>query len=385
MVVQHKTLLCASIACVLVLWVLWTVAEFRVLLADVFITTEGIAKPSLEGSVCQNAQQGALLLQTRGDSCDPVFPCGVLYNRVPKCGSSSVLQWMEERMKEVGADKCPPKFVHSTITKYRWLNSKDRGRFVKMWTSLLRSALVPTSTATARRACSTFRPTLFDRHMFWLDFRGALENRATEYDESSSPIYINVIRDPVDRCLSRYRYEVRLGRMPDISMKECIRTGSCAPLLATTAVTTVGGADRGRHKLRHRDGESSRDLVVEECSNYMTRWFCGMSDRCQEATRESLDIAKRRIREEYLYVGIFEDLKRSLALIQRLLPEFFGDRATWSVPHENKGSSDGHGVDSRHRDVDADVVEILRRANALDLELYDYAKQLHERRVAACL
>ena len=91
-----------------------------------------------------------------------------------------------------------------------------------------------------------------------------------------------------------------------------------------------------------------------------------------------MDIAKRRIREEYFYVGIFEDMTRSLALLQRLLPGFFGDRAAWDIPHENRGDRVGD-------DVDAETLGVLRRANALDMELYDYAKRLHDERAAACL
>ena len=105
-----------------------------------------------------------------------------------------------------------------------------------------------------------------------------------------------------------------------------------------------------------------------------------MDEICQHPTEESLAMAKYRIDHEYLYVGLSDELSNSLQILQKLLPGFFGHETNWIVPHER--------ASIRHDDVanspDSHTLTILRRANALDLELYEHIRRRHLEFVRTC-
>ena len=273
--------------------------------------------------------------------CQASYPCVVFYNRLPKAGSTSVLSWMKDRIKETGMART----IHSTILKYRYLSPSDQVSFVQFWSSLFDQGT----------------RTIFDRHMFYL-------NTSQISTSVPSPVYINMVRDPIDRCLSRYQYERRIGRIPDVSLDECVSTGSCTNLFSAK--------DTIRPIWYDRSTEDSFQIIREECNNYMTQWFCGMSPDCEyPPSTNTLEMAKKHVAHEYLYVGLMEDMHNSLKMMQYLLPDFFGFDRNWGDPEENT---------SEREATSAETLRLITNANELDLELYNYIKRIHRIRVREC-
>ena len=97
--------------------------------------------------------------------------------------------------------------------------------------------------------------------------------------------------------------------------------------------------------------------------------YCEMIKR--PPTRDDLAIACRRL-EEMEFVGIVERFDESV----KLLCSTFG----WEVPaYESMNIAP---VRTRRDGIAPDILEALMQANALDFELYEYAKSLFSRRLA---
>ncbi|XP_045917352.1 uronyl 2-sulfotransferase-like [Micropterus dolomieu] len=64
-----------------------------------------------------------------------------------------------------------------------------------------------------------------------------------------------------------------------------------------------------------------------ECSNprvfYIIPYFCGQHPQCREPGAWALERAKQNVLENYLLVGILEELEDVLLLLERLLPHYF--------------------------------------------------------------
>lgn len=75
----------------------------------------------------------------------------------------------------------------------------------------------------------------------------------------------------------------------------------------------------------HPSKMDRKELIREECaSNYMTRWFCGMSSICKTASEEALEKAIDNIRRDYVFVGVSEQMHLSMQVLKATLPSFFG-------------------------------------------------------------
>ncbi|XP_052224212.1 heparan sulfate 2-O-sulfotransferase 1-like [Dreissena polymorpha] len=116
------------------------------------------------------------------------------------------------------------------------------------------------------------------------------------------PVYINIIRNPLDRLLSYYyfmrygdnfRPQVKRRRMgSDMTFDECVEQGQkdCDPVNLWLQIP----------------------------------FFCGHSYRCrQPGSRWALDMAKYNLINHYLLVGITEELGDFIAMLEVILPRFF--------------------------------------------------------------
>ncbi|XP_069014327.1 uronyl 2-sulfotransferase a isoform X2 [Embiotoca jacksoni] len=142
------------------------------------------------------------------------------------------------------------------------------------------------------------QPFLYTRHVHFLNFtRFRIEQ----------PVYINIIRDPINRFLSNYFFR-RFGDW----------RGEQNHLIRTPGM---------------KDDERYLDINVcilenyPECSNprvfYIIPYFCGQHPQCREPGVWALERAKQNVLENYLLVGILEELEDVLLLLERLLPHYF--------------------------------------------------------------
>ncbi|KAG1654965.1 Heparan sulfate 2-O-sulfotransferase 1 [Nymphon striatum] len=138
------------------------------------------------------------------------------------------------------------------------------------------------------------KPALYHGHLAYIDF-----NR---FGVSNLPIYINIIRKPLDRMISYY-YFLRYGD------------------------------DYRPHLKRRRKGNTE---TFDECVKKRGKdcdpvgmwmqipFFCGHNAECWEpGSRWALEQAKHNLAHNYLVVGVMEEMQDFIAVLEYTLPEYF--------------------------------------------------------------
>ena len=154
--------------------------------------------------------------------------------------------------------------------------------------------------------------------------------------------YVTFLREPIARALSFYSY-------------------------------ARAHSDHYLHQLLARERLSLKALLEREATielfNLQTRMIGGDRNSSNRSIdRSVLERAKENLRTNFCFVGLTEQFNASLLLLARELG--------WSLPvHVKKNASQGK---RQPASIDARTRALLREANALDLELYEFAKQLFD-------
>ncbi|XP_068610047.1 uronyl 2-sulfotransferase a [Brachionichthys hirsutus] len=202
------------------------------------------------------------------------FPGQVVYNRVGKCGSRTVVILLRSL-----AEKHQFNLVSSDV------HNRTRITIQEQMGLMNNISNIPP-------------PFLYERHIHFLNFsRAGLDQ----------PVYINIIRDPISRFLSNYFFR-RFGDWK----------GEQSHLIRTPGM---------------KDDERYLDINVcilenyPECSNpkvfYIIPYFCGQHPQCREPGVWALEKAKQHVVENYLLVGILEELEDVFLILERLIPHYF--------------------------------------------------------------
>ncbi|XP_077498248.1 heparan sulfate 2-O-sulfotransferase pipe [Amblyomma americanum] len=252
----------------------------------------------------------------------------LLYNRVPKCGSTTLLTLLRRLSTSNGFQH-----LHCRIYDKRLLTHDQQAQFVEEVTS-------------AKAPCS------YDRHVYFLDF---------EKFGQANPAYVNIIRDPVDRIASSFYYSRAIAaRRSDPTRRK-------ARWLREKFEDCV---ERGADGCSFQEGKSHRSLMVP--------YFCGHDPRCLLVQNSwALDRARQNIERHFSVVGVLEDLNLTLALLEWHIPRFFRGATELyrkSGLHKNRNRSGPSRVAQWVRDL-------LHRNLSLEFELYDIVRQrLHAQR-----
>nr|CAH7763751.1 unnamed protein product [Callosobruchus chinensis] len=196
----------------------------------------------------------------------------ILYNRVPKTGSTSFVG--------IAYDLCKRnKFhvLHVNITANSNLVTLENQ--VKFVTNVTR--------------WNAMKPALYHGHFAFLDF---------EKFGIPKPLYINLIRRPLDRFVSYY-YFVRYG-------------DNYRPYLV-----------RKKHGNTMTFDECVNKRLAECDPNHMwlqVPYFCGHSANCwKPGNKWALNEAKKNLVTNYFLVGVTEELEDFIVLLEQSIPRMF--------------------------------------------------------------
>jgi len=204
----------------------------------------------------------------------------VLYNRIPKTGSTSFMSVMYN-LQESNRFSVAYVNVSSSSHRFTWRDAYKFALNISHW--------------------ETRKPALYHGHFPFLDF--------TRFG-LGQPMYINVVRDPLERFISHY-YFVRYG---DTYLPNKVRK--------------YQGDTKTFDDCVH-DGDSACDakrLWVQ------VPYFCGSSPECWEpASKRALQKAKANVAERYFLVGITDEIDKFVKLLEESIPRMFaGSREMFS-------------------------------------------------------
>ena len=319
----------------------------------------------------------------------------MFYNRIPKCGSSTLLTYIAKASKSKGHFSAaasrkklrdagcyvgvPPRQVCRTPRRVAFgvFRSSDYEASHFHPDDSTSRAIATNMTAQARGHSA-----LFERHIHYIDFRAM---------GFPNPVYINLLRDPAALHTSsfyffrdcicdqqpRKRYLARGNRAKDfhawcradwhrkssefcsLSINQCYDDyAACQRMMPPLALGGTVGID----------------------------FFCGTHADCDGPLEEKLKRAKANLRDMYTWVGILERLQESLRLLQRLLPDEFGamDATKWS---DRVYQPEGAGGKANGTDVPTPATLARMKAHPLraaEYDLYHFAENLLDCKLRAC-
>ncbi|OQV24958.1 putative Heparan sulfate 2-O-sulfotransferase pipe [Hypsibius exemplaris] len=246
----------------------------------------------------------------------------LFYNRVPKCGSSTLVALLKKLAERNG-------FQHHSSPKL-----DDWGMFIKEQ----REDFVKEFNDEPPR-------TSFDRHLFFLDF--------AEFREKN-PIYINLIRDPTERFISEFYFRRRLQnegvkkgerKWYDEDLENCVRTGK-------------------DYDCRLIDGTFIKNMIA---------FFCGHDIECSKHNSpNALSRAKQNVEKHFAVVGILEDLDMSLQVLEQTLPAYFAGAVDLYASNPDHVVNKGKNRVDR---VSEEVKQIIRANLTAEYDFYDFVRK----------
>ena len=276
----------------------------------------------------------------------------LMFNRVPKAGSQSLIKLMVELGRGLGYKVSVDQ---RTVEEY---NSPP-------WEQLQLAETISTSTD----------PTVWVRHYNFLDFDSL---------GLAAPTWINIVRDPVERVISNFYYrragwnivERKLAfpdePLPDPAFlrrdfESCVLEGDPECSYVENSLDTAW-----------ETGDHRRQMML----------FCGQRELCARFNnQEALELAKRNVAQHYSVVGVLERWEDSLEVMEDQLPFFFtGARELYKEKFQQvrKMSQNFHkGF------VSEEIKQIVRKNFSREMEFYDFCKerlqvqldQIRERRI----
>ncbi|XP_064110796.1 heparan sulfate 2-O-sulfotransferase pipe-like [Macrobrachium nipponense] len=195
-----------------------------------------------------------------------LHPRVLVYNRVPKCGSSTMIGTLLELSKLNG-------FTHLHSSNYNniWMNRTMLEYMTTGWLEVSKSMRFS-----------------FDRHLLFFEVQRFKEGEVA---------WMNLIREPVERFVSKYYYTQQYqGTTKVRSLEDCL-----------------GDADRSQCL------PDNINIVLSQIT-----YFCGREPLCMVfGDKWGLQKAKANVEAFFSVVGILEDLPTTFQVLQNVLPDFF--------------------------------------------------------------
>jgi len=266
----------------------------------------------------------------------------LFFNRVPKVGSQTTMELLK-----------------SLSIKNNFHYHKDRTQKVET---------IKLTTSEERRLSNLVNsfnpPSVYVKHVCFSNF--------TKYG-LPMPIYVNMVRDPVERVISWYYYVrapwyfvERKRAFPDLPLPN-------PNWLRKDFETCVR---RGDKECRYMDGDERDDF------GQLTEFFCGQEDDCTGFNTEvAMKKAKENVERHYAVVGVLEELNKTLTVLEHYVPRFF--KGALDVYWNQVAKFGNINRNIYKPSTREDVKDIVRKNFTRELEFFDFCKQrLHKQYLA---
>ncbi|XP_012158160.1 heparan sulfate 2-O-sulfotransferase pipe-like [Ceratitis capitata] len=196
-------------------------------------------------------------------------------------------------------------------------------------------------------------------HVNWIDFH--------DYG-LPKPIYMNLVRDPVERVISWFFYARNSYKNAHMFRKnpnallfpatwykkdfnECVRSGDPeCQYVPFTYIDYIGNFKR------------------------QSLFFCGHNLDCLPFDSPyAIQLAKEHVEREYAVVGSWEDANITLTVLENYIPKFF--RGALSAYYANKAQITNRNRNNRKPHIDKDVKEMIRKNFTNEYDFYYFCKQ----------
>eukprot|EP00736_Rhodelphis_marinus_P007723 Rmarinus@m.14198 len=283
--------------------------------------------------------------------CDAHSPDFVFYNRIPKTSSTTIQFVYGLLHSRLEYETVVGVVTHSNMTYMDNMSSVY---------GLLGSPILHDLIEQLKRDGV---PVLLDMHLHYIPYD------EFEFRGFPHPVWINTIRDPVERLMSLYDYERWGDRDPGFTDDKL-----STPLANMTFDECVR---------RHQSGEPA---LAEDCLGFdpMVRYFCGLNPICGASSLPTLERAIRHILRSYLTVGLSSRVEETLEIFEAILPRFFeGARQLYyEFPSDIRHSR--ANTNKRSPAISEDMRKYVLSYNRLDMALYDWLARAFERQLQLC-
>jgi len=213
-------------------------------------------------------------------------------------------------------------------------------------------------------------PSVYVKHVCYTNF--------TKFN-LPTPIYVNIVRDPIERVISWYYYVrapwyyvERKQAFPDLPLPD-------PRWLRKDFETCVLRGDR---ECTYNEGETHEGIGDHRRQSL---FFCGHSHACTPFnTVGALERAKHAVESQYAVVGVLEDLNTTLSVFEKYIPRFFSGAS--EVYYDPTNNFNKINTNSFKPPVSERVKEIVRKNFTREIEFYQFCKQrLHKQYLAVNL
>jgi hypothetical protein len=180
------------------------------------------------------------------------------------------------------------------------------------------------------------------------------------------PIYLTVLRNPVERVISHYFY---IRRSPEHFRYQKIASQSLLEFVTDPETRRLATNLQTRYLASDLDPRPIvATLTAAELAQLKLEWVMETSMTPKASDPDLLELAKKRL-DEFAFIGLTERFQESASLLSYV----FGWRPVTAIPPMNA---------NRHRpsrkEIPDDTLEAISECNQLDVELYSYAETLFD-------
>ena len=160
------------------------------------------------------------------------------------------------------------------------------------------------------------KPMIYIRHLHWIHFQ-----------EQQKPIYINMVRDPVELFISNFYY-LRNGFQKTASKNSSEWKWNMSEDKRSQTIEDCIHA-KGLIFMKERVMQFLKLTILDpECSSpylQLIPYFCGNIEKCRSKKNWdwALEHSKKNVQANFAVIGLLEEEEKSIRLLEWTLPTFF--------------------------------------------------------------